>query len=351
MNLDELDGIGPITLKRLNEAGIKTPKDLIAYNPVKITELSPNIKIEQAEKWFNAAMQYLQERGELLPPLRTAREILEERKKVERISTGSRDLDDILFGGIEVGSSTEVYGEFKSGKSQLCHTLAVIAQLPKELCGVNGRVLWVDSENTFRPERIREIIIARGLVPLKPQSKEDKKAGKLAEPENEKDVLKFLDRIEVAKPLSSSHQHTMIEHIGDFINREAADVKKNDPQFRLLIIDSLTKYWRGEYLGRGQLNARQIGINEHVMLISKLPELYKIAVIYTNQVTSTVEPFGDPIRAVGGNIVGHANTYRIYMKKAGSKHIARIIDSPYHPDTEVQFDLGSEGIINFVEKK
>jgi DNA repair protein RadA len=352
LQLEELEGLGPLSLKRLNEVGVKTLKDLITLNPVKIVEICGESSKKYAEDWFNIAMKYLEERGDLLPPIRSALDIYKDRKKnLEIISTGCNALNEILYGGIEVGATTEVYGEFKSGKSQLMHTLAVMVQLPKDKGGLNGQVLWIDSEDTFRPERIEQILCEREVIESKEQTKEEKKALKPKQAKNEKEFFKYLSGITVVKPKSAFHQHNMVQHISDFFKEDSEEVKKSEPKIRLVIIDSLTRFWRGEYQGRGQLSARQIGINDHVMLISKIPELYKVAVVYTNQVTSSVDPFGDPIKAVGGNIVGHANTYRIYLKKSYSKHIARIIDSPYHADSEVQFALSPAGIVDFEEKK
>ncbi len=353
LTLADLKGIGPISLKNLNDAGIYSLKDVLAFGPVALTEIcSGSIDIEKAQNIVHQAKEYLQSIKELGPTFITGTEAWEERKNTERISTGCHELDRILLGGIEVGSTTEVYGQYGAGKSQLMHTLAVMAQLPKEQGGLNSEVLWLDTESTFRPERIWDIIIERELVPLKEQSKEDKKEGKLREPENPQDVFKFLDRIQVARIMNSTHQHFIMEHFGEILTNNEKDKKENDPKIRLLIIDSLMKWFRGEYLGRGQLSNRQVGVTEHIKLVTSLPQLYKIAIIYTNQIMSNPGmQFGDPTVPIGGNIISHSSTYRLYLIKAGKKHIARIVDSPMHGQDEVLFDLTRGGFDDFVEKK
>merc|ERR1712124_79861 len=65
----------------------------------------------------------------------TATECMKVRQDSICLSTGSKDLDELLGGGIETGSITELYGEFRTGKTQLCHTLCVTCQLPLDQGG------------------------------------------------------------------------------------------------------------------------------------------------------------------------------------------------------------------------
>jgi len=144
MELDDLDGIGPVTKKRLLEAGINTPKDMIAFGPVRISELcGSSVSVDTANKWIKKAYDALQEQKELMPTIRTATELLVERKNLDKITTGCKAIDDMLLGGIEVRAATELYGEFAAGKSQFVHTLCVMAQLPRELGGLNAKVMFV----------------------------------------------------------------------------------------------------------------------------------------------------------------------------------------------------------------
>src|SRR3712207_5173013 len=110
-----------------------------------------------------AAQKLLRESGILDNEFTTADVELEKRKSLLRCSTGAKSLDELLLGGIETQAITEFYGEFGSGKSQICHTLCVTAQLPVEQGGLGGGAILIDTEGTFRPERVDQIARARGI--------------------------------------------------------------------------------------------------------------------------------------------------------------------------------------------
>jgi DNA repair protein RadA len=193
--------------------------------------------------------------------------------------------------------------------------MSVMVQKSKEEGGLEGSVLYIDTENTFRPERIVSIAQAHDMDPEK-----------------------VLDNIIVARAYNSAHQVLILEEAGPVI--EENNVK-------LIVADSAVGLFRAEYLGRGTLSVRQQKLNHFVHLLSRIAETYNCAAIATNQVMASPDVFfGDPTRPIGGNVVAHTSTYRIYFKKSGKKRIARMVDSPHHPEEEVIFALGEAGVID-----
>jgi DNA repair protein RadA len=247
-----------------------------------------------------------------------ADEYMEKRRTIGKISTGSKALDKLLGGGIETQAITEVFGEFGSGKTQLAHTLAVMVQKPPEEGGLGGSVIWIDTENTFRPERIRQIAEARGLDP--------------------DEVLK---NIYVARAFNSNHQMLLVEKAEEIIKERAS----TDRPVKLLVVDSLMAHFRSEYVGRGSLAERQQKLAKHLADLHRLADLYDIAVFVTNQVQAKPDAFfGDPTRPVGGHILAHSATLRIYLRKGkAGKRVARLIDSPHLPEGEAIFRITEKG--------
>ena len=312
LRLDSLDGVGPVTTKKLTDAGVHNIMDLVVRGPVDIAEVTGMDK-ETAEKIVTKARQTLMEQGLISKDFVTATEIYKRRQDIGKISTGTQCLDQLLDGGVETQALTEVYGEFGSGKTQFCHTLCVTVQKPKEEGGLGGGVLYVDSENTFRPERIVSIAKAKGLDPEK-----------------------VLDNIIVARAYNSAHQTLILEEAGSIIEQH---------NIKLLIADSAVGLFRSEYLGRGTLSERQQRLNRFMHLLVRTAETYNCAAIATNQVMASPDVFfGDPTKPIGGNVVAHTSTYRIYFKKSGKKRIARMVDSPHHPEEEVIFTVTEGGV-------
>ncbi len=314
VRLDSLEGVGPVTTRKLTDAGVHNIMDLIVRGPVEIAEITGMDK-ETAEKLVNKARQQLIEDGLVEKEFVSASDIYKRRQSIGKITTGTNCLDTLFDGGVETQALTEVYGEFGCGKTQFCHTMCVMVQKPKEEGGLNGGVLYIDTENTFRPERIVSIAKA-----------------------NDMDPEKVLDNIVVARAYNSAHQVLILEEAGPVI--EANNIK-------LIVADSAVGLFRAEYLGRGTLSARQQKLNHFVHMLSRIAETYNCAAIATNQVMASPDVFfGDPTRPIGGNVVAHTSTYRIYFKKSGKKRIARMVDSPHHPEEEVIFALGEAGVID-----
>jgi DNA repair protein RadA len=234
-------------------------------------------------------------------------------RRRDRISTGSKSFDDLLGGGLETKAVTEVYGEFGTGKTQLCHTLCVIVQQDRLAGGLAAKALYIDTENTFRPERIVSIAEARGIDPRK-----------------------SLENVVVAKAYNSAHQELIIEEAGSVIEDNSA---------RLIAVDSAVAHYRAEFLGRATLSERQQRLNKFMHILVRIAETYEVAVVVTNQIQASPDAyFGDTVRPTGGNVVAHTSTYRIHLKRSGKNRIARMVDSPYHAEREILFTLSERGI-------
>ncbi|MFA5745912.1 MAG: DNA repair and recombination protein RadA [archaeon] len=307
MSITDLPGIGPASAEKLLAGGYDSLEAIAVASPSELVAVA-GIGEGTAIKAIKAA------RDSLEMGYETAEKILDRRKLIARVSTGSKELDELLGGGIESQSITEVYGMYASGKSQWCFQLCVIAQMPTEKGGLNGGVLYIDTENSFRPERVAQIAKYRGLDP--------------------EEVMK---NIFVARAFNSNHQMLLADKAQELIK------EKN---IKLVIVDSLTSQFRSEFVGRGQLSDRQQKLNTHMRLLQKLAELYNVVVFVTNQVMSRPDVlFGDPTDAIGGNIVKHASKTRIYLRKSsGSKRIAKLVDSPSLPDGEAVYQVTENGI-------
>ncbi|AAL82050.1 DNA repair and recombination protein RadA [Pyrococcus furiosus DSM 3638] len=312
-SIEDLPGVGPATAEKLREAGYDTLEAIAVASPIELKEVA-GISEGTALKIIQAAR-----KAANLGTFMRADEYLKKRATIGRISTGSKSLDKLLGGGIETQAITEVFGEFGSGKTQLAHTLAVMVQLPPEEGGLNGSVIWIDTENTFRPERIREIAQNRGLDP--------------------DEVLKH---IYVARAFNSNHQMLLVQQAEDKIK----ELLNTDRPVKLLIVDSLTSHFRSEYIGRGALAERQQKLAKHLADLHRLANLYDIAVFVTNQVQARPDAFfGDPTRPIGGHILAHSATLRVYLRKGkGGKRIARLIDAPHLPEGEAVFSITEKGI-------
>ncbi len=309
--IDTLNDIGPATKTSLKEAGFRSIKDLVIRGPIDIAEAT-GIAIEKCILLCNRAREILEDIGVLDKPFTTANEIYEKRKLEYRISTGSKNLDELLDGGIETRAITELYGEYGTGKTQICHTLCVTVQQSKAEDNIS-RALYIDTENTFRPERIASIASARKIDP------------RVA-----------LENVIVAKAYNSSHQEVIIQESPNVINLH---------NIKIMIVDSIVSHYRAEFLGRSVLSERQQRINRLLHILLRIAETCKIAVVITNQIQASPDAiFGDPNKATGGNVMAHTSTYRLYLKKAGKNRIARMVDSPYHLEREILFALNEQGI-------
>ena len=304
----KLPGVGEATLNKLIKAGFNSLES-IAYTPPSIIKEESGLGDKTAEKLIKASM------AQLGIGFKSADAIWEHRKNIARITTGSQELDDSLGGGVETGSVIEFFGEFRTGKTQIMHQLCVNVQLPKEKGGLEGRALYIDTEGTFRPERI--IQMAEGL---------------------DLDYTKVLKNIVFGRAYNSDHQIVLI--------KEAANIIK-EKNIKLIVIDSLIGHFRSEYIGRGTLANRQQTINSHLHDLLRLCDIYNdLAIVLTNQVQAKPDVFyGNPLQAAGGNVVAHGSTIRVYLRKGkGEQRIAKIIDAPHLPEGEAVFSITESGI-------
>ena len=303
--LTDVPGVGAATAEKLMAAGYTTPMSIAVATPAELIEAA-GVSEAAARKMINFSREKLEmgfESGE---------EVLKKRARVEKIPTGSKAFDTLLNGGFETGAISEIFGEFGSGKTQIAHILSVnIQKMNPENVAV-----YIDTENTFRPERIIELA----------------KAAKL-------DPQKVLKHIQVARAYNSDHQMLLAEKIGDLAAKKNLKVK-------LIVVDSLTAHFRAEFIGRGTLADRQQKLNKHMHALMKLADKLNACVLVTNQVMAKPDTFfGDPTQAIGGHIVAHASTFRIYLRKGrkGSR-VAKLIDSPNLPEGEAAFMVTTDGL-------
>ncbi len=305
--LEDLPGIGPAAAAKLKTAGIDNIEKVAASSPYELSEMI-GISAENAKKAIEAA------RDATTIEVQTGSAVLEKREAIGRISTGSKGLDELLGGGVETNGITEMYGRFASGKTQLGFQLCVNAQLPAGKGGLAGTVLFIDTEGTFRPERIETIAKAQGM--------------------NSKEVL---GNIFVTRATSTDQQ---------ILTAERADKLVRDKNVKLIVVDSMMSLFRSEFIGRGALNERQQKLNAHIHKLQRLSDEYFLAVYMTNQVMDNPAIlFGDPTQPVGGNIVAHAATTRLYVRKSKEeKRIIRLVDSPNMPEGETVIKITPDGI-------
>jgi DNA repair protein RadA len=321
LQLEDLPGVQPHLISKLKQAGVNSVLDLAASTPTELVGgagyegKAISADTETISELVLKAKKALSDSGALINEFSTADQVLERRKSLVRYTTGSKSLDDFLKGGIESQAITELTGEFGSGKSQICHTLCVTAAANDNKGKINS-IIFVDTENTFRPERVHQIAEARRL-----------------------DSEEIMKKVFVCKIVNSAQLEALIRNLGKSIE---------EFQAKLVIVDSIISLHRAEYTGRETLAERQQRLNVMLHKLIRLSEIYNIAVVLTNQVQTTPDnTFENPsVRAAGGNIMGHACTYRIFLRKAGRDRIAVMVDSPHHAYSQVKFTISERGVEN-----
>ena len=311
--LEDLPSIGPATAQNLRELGFHTIESLATAT---IRELEPaGISEKKALKIIRLA------RSSISLSFIRADELLKMRQNIVRLTTGSRELDELIGGGLETQTITELYGEYGSGKSQVCHQLCVNVQLSPDRGGLGGGALYIDTENTFRTERIVQMAEHLGL-----------------------DLEGVVKNIIFAEAYTSDHQTFLVEN---------ADKVVKENNIRLIIVDSLTSHFRSEYLGREMLAERQQKLNKHMHKLIRLARAFNAVAVVTNQVMAKPDVFfGDTVHPVGGHIVAHTSHTRVFLRKSarGPMRIARLVSSPYLPEGESVFRITEHGIENIGEE-
>lgn len=306
-----MKGIGDKIAQKFEKSGITEIEQFFLYPPPFMAEML-GIDNDSANELYKKARVAYNDTIEL----KDALDALEDDKNIDKISTGTNALDKLFTGGIECRATTEIYGEFGCGKTQFAHTMAVRVQLPVEEGGLDGKAIYIDTEGTFEPTRI--VSIAENL---------------------NMDIDKVLKNILTAKVRNTVDQFTVIGMIGKMLTE--------DKSIKLLVIDSAIGLFRSQFKGRAMLSERQKYLNEFLEVCDNIADFYNIAVIWTNQVM--INPgqfFGDPITAIGGTILAHRSTYRVYFKKSGAYRMAKMVDSPKHAETEVMFGLSIAGVVD-----
>jgi len=305
IKLHDLPGVGAATAERLESAGYYDVMSIAVASIGQLCEAS-GVSEAVARKMINAA------RDNMKMGFITGTDVMKKRQTVSKLSTGSENFNNLMDGGFETGAITECFGEFGSGKTQIGHLLAVntLKTYP------DASVVYIDTETTFRPERIKQL--AEGV---------------------NFDPEEALNRIMVAKSFNSDHQMLLAEKVESLITEQGMKVK-------LVVVDSLTSHFRAEFIGRGTLAERQQKLNRHMHVLGKLASTHNVCVYVTNQVMAKPDQFfGDPTASIGGHIVAHASTFRIYLRKGkkGSR-VAKLIDAPNLADGECCFEVQEGGL-------
>jgi DNA repair protein RadA len=305
IDIIDLPGVGAATAEKLKGYGFSTLMSIAVASPGQLMEIS-GLTESAARKIIHFA------RSTLNMGFESGADLLKRRERVTKVSTGSQSFNELMSGGFESGAITECYGEYGSGKTQIAHLLAVNSQKQNP----DSVTVYIDTENTFRPERIIQLAKGIGLDPDK-----------------------ALKNIKVARAYNSDHQVLLAEKVEDML-------KEGDSNIGIVIIDSLTSHFRAEFIGRGTLAIRQQKLNKHMHTLLKVADTYNVLVYVTNQVMSRPDTFfGDPTQAIGGHVVAHSSTFRIYLRKGkkGSR-VAKLVDSPNLPEGECNFFVNTDGL-------
>jgi DNA repair protein RadA len=395
LKLEDMDGIGSVRLKKLYSNGIYTVDDLLGYGEESLSRML-DISWDDAKKMTMIANESLNSEDVLSSIVVSGKDYFNFRKdKIKFMTTGVEELDEIT-GGFETGVITEFFGAFGSGKTQFMMVACIMAQLPEEKCclscgqtdeekiksdkcecggtwwkggglshfGKQSKVIYIDTENSYRPERLFEIVCNRELIKTKPQTKTQEKKCETKEPLDDEEyekAMQFVYNIHISRPRTSALQMLVVANLSSMISgelckhcqkreitKDSEPTHQNHPQATLVVLDSITGKFRKEFEGRGTLSDRQVKLSSHVRLLESVVESKNIICLVTNQAQEALGVMGDNIRPVGGNVIGHTFTHRIYLKKPQSmskdKITAILVDSPNKAKNEVVLELGSKGI-------
>ncbi|MFV2014605.1 MAG: DNA repair and recombination protein RadA [Candidatus Heimdallarchaeota archaeon] len=313
-SLEDIEGVGPTTAKALREKGMNF--QLLETTPVRELEERYGLTASTALKYQSAV---IQSKGGFFTD---AFAVMNKQKSARSLTFGADSVDNLFSipeldtTGMREGETYEFFGAFRSGKSQLCHQLCVTVQLPEEKGGLGKKAIFLDTEGTFSPSRLTQI-----ATRIKLERNWDK-------PVN--DILKD---IIYARVKNSDSQQAVVHKLLEFLG-------EHPEEYGILIMDSVSAHFRAEYAGRGTLAERQQTLNYHLSVLHRIADTYGLIIAVTNQVQSNpAQFFGDPINAVGGNIMGHWAGTRCYLRKSkGERRIIKIYDSPVLPENEAVFE-------------
>mmetsp|Transcript_8353 Transcript_8353/g.15760 ORF Transcript_8353/g.15760 Transcript_8353/m.15760 type:complete len:348 (+) Transcript_8353:151-1194(+) len=307
-------GVAMNDIQKLNDAGFYTVESIAHATSRKLAEVK-GISEAKVNKLKDIA------KGLVPMEFKTAFDALEDRKHLVTLTTGSTELDKLLEGGIETGSITEVFGEFRTGKTQLCHTLCITCQMPITDGGAEGKAIYIDTEGSFRPKKLEQIAQRFGLDPTV-----------------------ALENVACARAHNSEHQMELL--------KTAAAIMSQD-RYSLIVVDSATALFRTDYMGRGELSERQMQMAQFLRQLTRLAEEFGVAVLITNQVVANPDGMSfakDSTKPIGGNIIAHASTTRLRLRKGrGENRICTVYDSPTLPEADAQFAIGPSGVCDCTE--
>ena len=238
-DIEKMKNAGITTVKGVQMTAIRTLGSIQGLSDVRIAKIKQSAKMLVPQGFTTGAA------------------LDDQRKNLFCLSTGCKQLDEMLGGGIQSSSLTEVFGEFRTGKTQLAHTLCVMAQLPVEMGGYNGKAAFIDTEGTFRPQRIRDIAMRFGVDP---------------------DAA--LENISYARAHNSDQQMELLNQLANHLSEEK--------QYRLIIMDSVIALFRTDYPNLSDLPERQKKLN---VLLSKLHHIaseFNVVVYITNHISTDV---------------------------------------------------------------
>ena len=313
LGVDQLKGVGSVTQKKLETFGVTSLIDLCIRGAQEIKEITGVAK-PTCDSWVFQSQKLLEDNGLIRKSDMSTNELWEYQKAYPVISTKCDEVDNLISGGVRPEATYEVYGEFGAGKTQFCNSLTV------ETIHDGNNVIWIDCEDTFKPNRIAEMLKAREYA------------------EDDEEVGKYLNQITYLYCPNTEQLMGTINGLSKILD---------DKKPKLVILDGAIGQFREEYLGRGTLAERQMQIARLMSHIKNISFYFRCAVVFTNQVQSDPSMmFGDPIKPIGGNVVAHASTYRLYFKKSGKKRLARMIDSPEHAMADAEYILDAKGMSN-----
>ncbi len=307
-----------IIYRELKKAGIIDPRAILLYTPEELSAMIKGVSETTARQLRDAVETLL---GKKLFMTLAEKESLEE--KQEFLTTGVKNLDELLEGGFPTGCFVELFGAPQAGKTQICYTLAARCVLPREKGGLDGGVLWIDTEGSFKSSRLMDVASWHGV-----------------------DVETMKNKIVIVNARTIATLNKAIDQMNTILQ---------DHDIRLVIIDSLLDPFRAEFSGLGQLAERQRVLNYTLHKIMRAAEAFNLIVIYTNHVMANPDPYASkPIQPVGGYVLGHASDIRIYLRRAPSAvrsqynapmaRVAKIVDCAWLPEGEAVFSIGPFGI-------
>jgi DNA repair protein RadA len=310
LGVDQLDGVGAVTKKKLEAFGIKNIIDICVRGGQEVSEIT-GVDKTKANNWVFNSQKILEDNQLVRKTDMEIMELLDYQENQPRLASKCDAVDNLFNGGLVSEAVYEVYGEFGCGKTQLCLSLTA------EAIAQGEDVVWIDCEDTFKPRRLREILISRELA-------------------TEEDANEMLEHVKYFYTPNTEQLLGTVDSLSQLMQ---------ELNVRLLVIDGSIGQFREEYLGRGHLSVRQNQIARLMTHIKNISFYFRCVVLFTNQVQSDPSVmFGDPVKPIGGNIVAHASTYRVYFKKSGKKRIARMVDSPEHEMLDAEYQLTVRGI-------